>query len=62
MKFNYLLRIRVLALIIVLFSSVVFARLFFIQMVNGKEFSIMAEKQYVRPLKIFSRGTVFFKE
>ncbi len=51
-----------MALLVLLFAGMAIFRLFFIQLVNGKEFALLANKQYVRPSKIFSRGTIFFKE
>lgn len=56
-------RIRILSGLIFLFALVLAARLFFIQVINGKEYSDSAERQYVtQTAHTFDRGTIYFQE
>src|SRR5258706_15696036 len=56
-------RIRILYIFIFFFAAAIVLRLFFIQVVNGKDYSEAADRQYVTPIShIFDRGSVFFKE
>lgn len=45
------------------FSAVIIIRLFFIQIINGEDYSQRADRQYVKPTSdILSRGSIFFQE
>ncbi|MBI5005015.1 MAG: penicillin-binding protein 2 [Candidatus Lloydbacteria bacterium] len=59
----YTSRIRALSIFIFLFASVLAGRLFFVQVIYGKEYSDSADRQYVTPTSnIFSRGSIYFQE
>ncbi|MFA5987505.1 MAG: penicillin-binding transpeptidase domain-containing protein, partial [Candidatus Paceibacterota bacterium] len=62
MKGSFLVRTRVIALVVVIFCCVLVARLFFVQVMRGEEFASDADRQYVKPSGVFKRGTIFFKE
>ncbi|MBI3632466.1 MAG: penicillin-binding protein 2 [Candidatus Vogelbacteria bacterium] len=63
MKYSYLRRIYFLSAIAILFSLVLIVRLFLIQVVNGGNYSKMADQQYQKPVAdIFSRGSILFQE
>lgn len=63
MKSNNIVRIRVVATFVVFFAVILVARLYFIQIVHGDEFSERADHQYVRPSQnLFDRGTIFFED
>ena len=56
-------RFRFLSLLIVLFVLVIVARLFYVQIIHGSDYSQLADRQYATPLgNIFDRGAIFFKE
>src|SRR3989344_3058763 len=56
-------RIRILSGIVFLFALVLTTKLFFVQIVNGKEYSERADHQYVtQTAHTFDRGTIYFKE
>lgn len=63
MKSKHIVRIRLISITIVLFASLLIARLYFVQIVQGNEFSERADRQYVRPSQnLFDRGSVFFED
>ena len=54
-------RIRILAVLILLFCGVLLTKLFFIQAVKNQYYLDMADRQYMRPADgIFNRGDIFF--
>ncbi|MBI2482015.1 MAG: penicillin-binding protein 2 [Candidatus Vogelbacteria bacterium] len=56
-----LIRIRVLALVIVLVAGLFVSRLFFLQIIQGDEFSNQADRQFYHPAgALFNRGSIFF--
>lgn len=58
---SFLLRSRIVAFAIILFSGAVLTRLFWVQVVHGNFYSEEADRQYVTPAKdIFERGAIYF--
>src|SRR3989338_11129090 len=56
-------RLRILSGFIIFFSIIFIARLYYLQVIHGKEFRAEAEKQYVSTIpNLFDRGTVYFKQ
>lgn len=56
-------RIRALSIFVFLFASVLSAKLFFVQVIYGKDYSDRADRQYVTPSSnIFNRGSIYFQE
>jgi stage V sporulation protein D (sporulation-specific penicillin-binding protein) len=54
-------RLRVISAIIALVALLLVARLYFVQVVHGAEFSLRAERQYVSSSQtLFDRGSIFF--
>lgn len=63
MRPNSISRIRLIFLLMSLFALVLVARLFFIQVINGKAYEEEAENQYVVSAReSFDRGEIFFRE
>jgi len=63
MKYNFLLRIRIISVLIFVFSSFLITKLFFVQVIHHDEYSDAADRQYVTPSEnIFERGSIFFKK
>src|SRR3990172_4195466 len=62
MSSSFLSRIRVLSALLCLFALFLVAKLFFVQIIHGREFDERANRQYVTPMEnVFERGTIFFK-
>lgn len=60
-KISSLSRIRILAVLIFLFSGLLLSRLFFLQVVKTQYYRDMADRQYLRPaINLFNRGEIFF--
>lgn len=60
---NSLFRIRAISFFILGFFLVLVISLYFIQIVNGDNYSIKADKQYLRLNEnIFDRGSIFFQD
>lgn len=56
-------RLRILSGFIIFFSIIFIARLYYLQVIHGKEFRTEAEKQYVSSISnLFDRGSVYFKQ
>ncbi len=56
-----LIRVRVLALVIVIVAGLFVSRLFFLQIIQGDEFSNQADRQFYHPAgALFNRGSIFF--
>ncbi len=60
-KSKFAFRIRIIAGAILLIAAVLLVRLYFLQVVHGKEFRLRAESQYVQQsTNQIDRGTIFF--
>jgi len=56
-------RIRTISFIILLVFIILIAKLYSIQIINGEDFSLSANKQYTNPSQnIFDRGAIFFQD
>lgn len=63
MKFSPTKRIYGLSFLTLIFSIIIIIRLFIIQIVHGEDYSMRADRQYVKPSSdILSRGSIFFQE
>ncbi len=61
MRAQFLLRIRILAVLILLYTFFIFARLYVLQIARGETYREQANKQYVHSSQnIFDRGTIYF--
>ncbi len=61
MRATFTVRIRLIAIVIVLFACVLVARLYFVQVVHGSVYSERGNRQYVRPNQdLYDRGSIFF--
>lgn len=61
MRATFTVRIRLIAIVIVLFACALVTRLYFVQVVNGKVYSERGNRQYVRPNQdLYDRGSIFF--
>ncbi len=55
------IRIRILALVIVVVAGLFVSRLFFLQIIRGDELSNQADRQFYQPTgSVFNRGSIFF--
>ena len=62
MKSSFLLRSRIVAFLLILFSAAVVTRLFWVQVVHGDYYSGEADRQYVTPSQnVYERGTVYWQ-
>jgi len=63
MKSKDIFRIRLLSTFIFLFAAILVVRLYVVQVIHGEEFSIQADRQYVRPNQsLYDRGSIFFRD
>src|SRR3989344_5581822 len=54
-------RLRIVCFCVIAFAVFLAARLYFVQIVQGEEFALRAERQYVNSSqKLFDRGSIFF--
>jgi cell division protein FtsI/penicillin-binding protein 2 len=61
MRYNFLLRVRLLGGLFIIAALLLLARLYFVQIVHGKEFARDAIAQYVEPVpETGNRGDIFF--
>jgi cell division protein FtsI (penicillin-binding protein 3)/stage V sporulation protein D (sporulation-specific penicillin-binding protein) len=61
MAYSFTSRSRVVLLCVIIFSFVLLAKLFLVQVVKGKFYSESADHQYATPSdNIYERGTIFF--
>ncbi len=61
MKLKERSRTRIISATIVLVSLVLIARLYFVQVMNGQNYSDKANGQYIHPTEtVFDRGSIFF--
>jgi cell division protein FtsI/penicillin-binding protein 2 len=62
MKSNTVLRIRILLGLVCLWALILTGKLYYIQIVQGKEYAAVADNQYVKPSNsVFERGSIFFE-
>ncbi len=63
MDYNPVLRLRFLIVLFVLLALLLIGRLFNIQLVNGEDYKLVAEGQYINQSgNLYNRGTIFFKK
>ena len=55
-------RIRLISILIILFSLVLFVKLYTLQIVENDYFRQKADRQYQKPATDFNRGTIFFTQ
>lgn len=55
-------RIRLIAILIVLFSVLLFIKLYSLQIIRADDFREKADRQYQKPADNFNRGTIFFSQ
>jgi len=61
MNYSFFSRIKILSFFILIFASILIAKLFLVQIVHQNSYSERADRQYVTPSSdIFERGTIFF--
>ncbi|MEK7091951.1 MAG: penicillin-binding protein 2, partial [Patescibacteria group bacterium] len=61
MKFDALARTRLISFGLILIGALFLVRLFYIQIINGNNYSDQADRQYLRPTNnAFDRGSIFF--
>src|SRR3989344_5910289 len=61
MKSSFLFRSRVFIFCIIVFSLVLIAKLFLVQIVHGGEYGEVADRQYATPSSnMYERGTIYF--
>src|SRR3989344_5382938 len=62
MTYSFIGRSRIALFCLILFSLVLTARLFLVQVVRGNTYSESADRQYVTSLgNVYERGTIFFQ-
>lgn len=62
MKSRFVIRVRIVSVLLILFALVLVGKLYLVQIVQGKDFSDKADRQYSKPQSnIFSRGSIFFQ-
>lgn len=55
-------RLRLISVLVIGIAILLVGKLYFLQIVSGKDFRLRAERQYLRPSEnIFSRGSIFFQ-
>ncbi len=63
MKKDFIIRIRIISLFVLLAAFVLIAKLYDLQIINGSAYSQKADRQYVQPSQgVFDRGSIFFKD
>lgn len=61
MNSNSVLRIRIIVIGICCCALIIVGKLYWVQIIDGKKYSEMADRQYVRPaVSSFDRGSLFF--
>ncbi len=55
-------RIRIVAVCVLLFASLLFIKLYSLQIVHYQDFADRADRQYQRPSDAFNRGTIYFSD
>ena len=62
MRSNFILRIRFILGIVIIIALILLVRLYFVQIINGEDFSARADRQYVRPNQnLYDRGRIIFE-
>jgi len=55
-------RIRFISFLIIIFALILIGRLYFVQVINGEEYRVRADRQYVQSTyDYFNRGTIYFE-
>lgn len=63
MRTNFITRIQVISFFILAFAVLLGVKLYFVQIVQGDDFSERADRQYVRPSHdLYNRGNIFFED
>jgi cell division protein FtsI (penicillin-binding protein 3)/stage V sporulation protein D (sporulation-specific penicillin-binding protein) len=61
MRRTFTLRIRLIAIFVVLFGLLLITRLYFVEVVNGEVYVERANRQYARPNQdLYDRGSIYF--
>lgn len=55
-------RIRLIAILVLIYSAMLFVKLYSLQIVHYQDFSERADRQYQRPANAFNRGTIYFTD
>jgi len=55
-------RIRFVAVCVILFAFLLFAKLYSLQIIHAQQFADLADHQYQRPANAFDRGTIYFSD
>ena len=55
-------RIRLISVLIIGFSILLFVKLYSLQILHADEFRDKADRQYQKPADNFNRGTIFFTQ
>jgi cell division protein FtsI/penicillin-binding protein 2 len=62
MKYSFLTRSRIILFCVILFAGILLAKLFLVQIINGKTYSEAADRQYATASSdIFERGNIYFE-
>ena len=62
MKYSFFARSRVILFCVIVFATVLLAKLFLVQVVHGNAYSEAADHQYITPSSnIYERGTIYFE-
>jgi len=63
MRAEFVRRIHMVSLFVLAFAVLLGAKLYFVQIVHGSDFSDRADRQYVRPsYDLYNRGNIFFED
>lgn len=63
MRNSFVLRIRIIGILLLLCALVIGVRLYSVQIVRGADYAVQADRQYVRPSEsLFNRGAIFFTD
>jgi cell division protein FtsI/penicillin-binding protein 2 len=55
-------RIRIVAVCVLFFASLLFIKLYSLQIIHYQDFADRADRQYQRPSDAFNRGTIYFSD
>lgn len=62
MRTNFRSRLRLISICLIVFALVLVSKLYFVQVVSGEEFSLRADRQYLKQgAEVFDRGSIFFE-
>lgn len=63
MKSSPVLRIRLISTAVVVVALILISKLYFLQIVQGDDFRVKAERQYLQPAEsVWNRGTIYFED